>query len=256
MNPGRRALSAFVIPLVLLAFVATPAPGLAAQDRTSTEGEAPSATDGAARSAAHGAAHNAPRIALQAGHWRAGEVPDELSRLRTNGTRWGDVMEWHVTLEIAERTATLLREQGYTVEILPATVPPGYRADLFISIHADGFHSSSASGFSVASPRRDRSGGRAAEFAGVLNRTYLQATQLRQRLPTWRMQRYYAFNTRRYRHAIDPATPGVIIETGFLTNPGDREIIVDAPERSARGIAAAVRDWLPMPVVAQGDRER
>lgn len=198
-----------------------------------------------------------PRVALQAGHWQSTEVPRELSRIRNGGTRWGDVLEWHVTLDIAERTATLLRSQGYVVDILPATIPPAYRADLFISIHADGFHSTSATGFSVASPRRDRSGGRAAEFAQVLNRSYLEATQLRQRVPTWRMQRYYAFNTRRYRHTIHPSTPGVIIETGFLTNAGDRDIIVNAPDRSARGIATAVQEFLPFPVVvAQDERER
>jgi N-acetylmuramoyl-L-alanine amidase len=35
-------------------------------------------------------------------------------------------------------------------------------------------------------------------------------------------------------------TIGVIIETGFLTSAKDRGIIVDDPERSARGIVEAV----------------
>jgi N-acetylmuramoyl-L-alanine amidase len=39
----------------------------------------------------------------------------------------------------------------------------------------------------------------------------------------------------------------VIIETGFLTSPKDRAIIVDAPERSAEGIAAAVLRYLEIP---------
>ena len=54
------------------------------------------------------------------------------------------------------------------------------------------------------------------------------------------MQNYYAFNFERYVHALHPMTIAVILETGFLTNARDRTIIVDDPERSARGIVAAV----------------
>ncbi len=205
----------------------------------------------AAQPAAPGAAPaaEAPRIAIQAGHWRAHEAPDELARIRSNGTLGGGKHEWEVTLEIARRTAALLEARGYVVEILPATVPPRHRADLFIAIHADGFHSPSASGFSVAAPRRDATG-RAQAFADVLVEHYRDATGLRARIPTRTMQGYYAFNTRRYTHAIDPRTPGVIIEAGFLTSPRDQEILIRAPERSARGIAAAVEQFLPFPVVA------
>jgi hypothetical protein len=64
------------------------------------------------------------------------------------------------------------------------------------------------------------------------------------------MQNYYAFNARRYRHALDPSTVGVILETGFLTSPADRRIIVSDPDRSVRGIVAAVTQFHPVtPVV-------
>jgi N-acetylmuramoyl-L-alanine amidase len=203
----------------------------------------------AAQPAASGVSPEAPRIAIQAGHWLAAEAPDELARIRSNGTRGGGKHEWEVTLEIARRTAALLEARGYAVEILPATVPPRYRADLFIAIHADGFHAPSASGFSVAAPRRDATG-RAQAFADILAEHYHEATGLRARLPTRTMQGYYAFNTRRYTHSIDPRTPGVILEAGFLTSPRDQEILIRAPERSARGIAAAVERFLPFPLVA------
>ncbi len=192
------------------------------------------------------------RIGLQAGHWRSIEAPDELARIRSNGTRGGGKEEWEVTLDIAERAAELLRARGYEVEILPATVPPGYRADLFIAIHADGFHSPAASGFSVAPPRRDATG-RAGAFAEVLAGSYREATELRHRVATRRMQGYYAFNSRRYHHALDPSTVGVIIETGFLTSPVDREILLNAPDRSARGIADAVERFLPVSAVVAND---
>lgn len=184
------------------------------------------------------------RIALQAGHWRAREAPDEQAGLRSNGTRGGGKHEWEVNLEIARRTATLLEGSGLEVEILPTTVPPGYWADLFISIHADGHPSPATSGFRAAAPRRDPTG-RAHDFVAVLERSYREATGL-PRYPTItrRMTGYYAFNWRRYTHAVHPMTTGVILETGFLSSPRDRAIIVNDPERAARGIAAAVREYV------------
>jgi N-acetylmuramoyl-L-alanine amidase len=180
------------------------------------------------------------RIALQAGHWRADEAPAELFGLRDNGTSAVGLPEWQVNLDIAERAAELLTDMGYLVDVLPAVVPPSYRAHLFISIHADGSGDPRASGFRVAAPRNDRTG-HATGAARLLEQSYADATGIK-RLPTVtrRMQNYYAFNFQRYVHALHPLTIGVILETGFLTSAADREIIVDAPERAARGIAAAV----------------
>lgn len=184
------------------------------------------------------------RVALQAGHWKAREAPEEQARLRTNGTRGGGKAEWEVNLAIAQRTARLLEAAGYEVEILPTTIPPSYWADLFVSIHADGNPSPSVSGYRAAAPRRDRTG-RAHEFAAQLTQSYAEATGLRL-YPTLtrRMTSYYAFNSRRYEHALHPMTVGVILETGFLTSPHDRRIIVNAPERAAQGIADAIIRFL------------
>lgn len=183
------------------------------------------------------------KIALQAGHWRSNEAPAELSGIRGNGTRWGSLPEWEANLAIAQRASALLEELGYEVEILPAVVPPDYRAHLFISIHADGSNDAGASGFRVAAPRQDATG-RASDFVELLERSYGEETNLRL-LPavTHRMQRYYAFNYRRYEHALHPMTIGVILETGFMTSPGDRTVIVDDPERAARGIVEAVKAY-------------
>jgi N-acetylmuramoyl-L-alanine amidase len=180
------------------------------------------------------------RIALQAGHWKANEAPPELSGLRDNGTAIQGRAEWQVNLEIAERAKAQLEGLGYTVDILPAVVPPSYRAHLFISIHADGSGDPRASGFRVAAPRNDRTG-RAAAAAHLLEQSYGEATGIK-RLPTVtrRMQNYYAFNFQRYVHALHPMTIAVILETGFLTSASDRTIIVDDPDRAAQGIVAAV----------------
>ncbi|MCE2422201.1 MAG: N-acetylmuramoyl-L-alanine amidase [Gemmatimonadetes bacterium] len=189
----------------------------------------------------------AVRIALQVGHWRAAEAPPELAGIRSNGALWQGIHEWEFNMAIAREAAVLLRAEGYVVELLPATVQPGYRADLFIAIHADASADLSVEGFRVAAPRRDATR-QAATFARVLSEHYGEATGVRQ-FPTVtrRMRNYYAFNHRRYRHALHPMTPAVIIETGFLTNAGDREIIVKQPELAARGIANAVMAYPPTP---------
>jgi N-acetylmuramoyl-L-alanine amidase len=194
------------------------------------------------------------KIALQAGHWRADEAPRELWGLRGNGTRWEQMAEWQANLEIARQAGAMLEELGYEVDILPAVVPPGYRAHLFISIHSDGSGDPNASGYRVAAPSRDATG-RALGIAQLLEESYGKATGLR-RIPTVtrRMRNYYAFNFRRYEHALHPMTIGVIIETGFLTSAQDRGVIVSDPARAARGIVEAVSAFpvTPPPAVAAG----
>jgi N-acetylmuramoyl-L-alanine amidase len=187
------------------------------------------------------------RIGLQAGHWKAGEAPPELSGLRDNGTRWNGKYEWETNVEIAQHAGALLEELGYEVDLLPAVVPPSYRAHLFISIHADGSADPKASGYRIAAPRRDATG-RAGGFVELLRKSYGEETGL-PLIPTvtHRMQNYYAFNFRRYEHALHPMTIGVILETGFLTSAGDRRVIVDDPERAARGIVAAVKAFEETP---------
>ena len=180
------------------------------------------------------------RIALQAGHWRANEAPRELRGLRNNGTRWRGTAEWEVNLEIVRRAGTMLEGMGYEVDILPAVVPPSYRAHLFISIHADGSNDPNASGYRVAAPRRDATG-RASQVAALLEQSYGETTGIKL-LPaaTRRMRNYYAFNFRRYEHALHPMTIAVILETGFLTSQDDRQVLMNHPERAARGIVDAV----------------
>ena len=87
-----------------------------------------------------------------------------------------------MTLDIARSAGSMLEEMGYEVDILPAVVPPSYRAHLFISIHADGSGDPNASGYRVAAPSRDATG-RAAQVVDLLQESYGEATGLR-RLPT------------------------------------------------------------------------
>lgn len=186
------------------------------------------------------------RVGLQAGHWKSAELPDELSRIRENGqgTSNGVIMEWEVNLRIAQEAARFLEAEGVVVDILPATVPEDYIADAFVAIHADGSESFGNSGFKVAAPSRDITG-KAVTLAKTIEDEY--AAQINMPIDpniTRNMTSYYAFNWRRYKHAVHPMTPSMILETGFLTNPGDAYMLINRPEVPAKALADGLVKFL------------
>jgi N-acetylmuramoyl-L-alanine amidase len=183
------------------------------------------------------------RIGIQAGHWKSAELPEELQSLRTRtGTQGGGTTEWELNLEVAEQIKPLLEAEGMIVDLLPATIPPGYWADLFIALRADGSTDPRANGFKIAGPWRDRTG-KSAGYVPVFEAIYASSTKLAHDAEnvTANMRGYYAFNGRRYRHAIHPMTPALIIEMGFLTNPGDARYLTRNQAVIARAIADGVR---------------
>lgn len=92
-------------------------------------------------------------VAIQAGHWDAAELPDELERLRTStGASSHGVREVDVNLAVARALKALIEARGWQAILLPATIPPGLRADAFIAIHADWGASPSIRGWKVAPP--------------------------------------------------------------------------------------------------------
>jgi len=218
-----------------------------------------------------------PRVGLQVGHWKTKELPDELERIRERGggSNGGGKAEWEVNLAIVEKTASLLRNRGIIVDILPATVPEAYWADAFVAVHADGNTNPSASGFKVASGyacsfgsrlgRRFQhegqesfssqwasrmhgvcpEGNEANKLVELLEVEYQKATGLDvDRNVSHNMRGYYAFNWQRYEHAVHPMTAAVILETGFLTSPHDRDILINNPGKAAAGIANATLEFL------------
>lgn len=186
-----------------------------------------------------------PKVGLQVGHWKNEELPDELSRLIGNtGTSGGGYTEVEVNLEIALIVAKHLEAEGIHVDILPATVPVDYWADVFVAIHADGSTDRSASGFKVAAPRRDFTG-KTQSLVTFLELAYEPATLLKKDPNITRnMRGYYAFSWWRYDHAVHPMTTAAIVETGFLTNAADRRIIADKPEVPAKAIAEGILNYL------------
>jgi hypothetical protein len=185
-------------------------------------------------------------VAIQAGHWKSNELPDEHARLRTStGAYGGGRSESQVTLDIAQRAARILRGKGLTVEVLPATVPTGYAADLFISLHADGASSSAARGYKVSTRWRSDVAALDAVLVQALEDGYGKTTRMPQNGSVTRAMRgYYAYSTYRgeeYRIGAD--TPAAILEMGFMTSAADRAVMFNNPDLVARGVVAGIDNY-------------
>lgn len=225
----------------------TPAPGLAPTDTlpplpTGTPALSPAPTDEPTPTARP--AGVALRVGIQAGHWLSNELPDELARLRSSsGANAAGYAEAQVNLDIARRVVALLESDGVVVDLLPATVPPAYDADVFVALHADGSSNGGARGFKLATPWRTSPASQ--HLLDALTAEYAAATGLPQdNAVTFNMRGYYAFSYRRHRHAIAKTTPAVIVEMGFLTSAADRTLLIGQPDTIAVGIANGIVRYL------------
>jgi len=185
------------------------------------------------------------RVGIQVGHWQREDAPDELAALRFNsGANVPGYSEADTMYDIGILIQEYLAAVNIDVDLLPVKIPVDYQADAFISLHADGSNDASIRGFKTAISRTDFSG-RSGLLKNTLDSVYAEATGLPEDYSvTRRMTGYYAFNWRRYDHAVHPQTPAVILETGFLTNTSDRRLLTESPERVARAIADAVIEFL------------
>lgn len=189
-------------------------------------------------------ANNPPLIAIQAGHWRTNEQPDEFARLRNStGSVAGGVREVDLNVDIAHRIAEYLRSWGNEAYVLPATVPPSYRADAFVALHSDGHPNKNARGFKVATYYRDW------VASNVLVNEIIDEYGKQTGLPQdWRitdnMRGYYAFNSGLYEYTIAEDTPGAIVEMGFLSNDQDRKFMIENRDLVARSIALGIARFL------------
>jgi hypothetical protein len=187
------------------------------------------------------------RVGLQAGHYRFDEAPPELLSLRRNpGAPGGGRVEWQVTIDLAERAAELLRASGVEVDVLPTTIPIRYRAHAFLAIHVDGDETGRLRGYKIARPNFSSIPETDDAFAQTVYEEYGRATALpdNSEYITGRMRNYYAFNARRYQHAVAPGVPQAILETGFMSNAADRDFLFNRPDVAAQGIADALLRFL------------
>ncbi len=185
------------------------------------------------------------RIGLQVGHLGAAEQPDELASLRTStGGHWDGVDEVSVNLAVVEALAERLTVLGFEVDVLTATVPPAYRADALISVHADANPDTERRGYKSAHMRPARN---ALEplLKLAIDRSVFLATELPDddRNVSGNMLQYYAFNHRRFTHAAAARTPALLVELGYLSNEQDMELLRD-PDLFAGAIARGIVDFL------------
>jgi hypothetical protein len=185
------------------------------------------------------------RVGVQVGHWHTEQLPAELFRLAgSTGVIYGPYREVELNLQIATRVVAQLRQAGVEAELLPATVPAGYRADAFVAIHADGANRPGARGWKLAAAWRSSDASRA--LAAAVASTYAAFTGLPEDRygTTYNMRGYYAFSPNRFRHALSLGTPAIILETGFLTSREDREVLLKNTAGVARGISAGIIRFL------------
>jgi len=185
-------------------------------------------------------------VAIQVGHWKENELPDVLARLRgSTGTSGGGRTEVSLNLDIAQRVAALLRAEGRTVEILPATIPTGYEADLFIALHADGNSSGAARGYKVSTRWTSAVAALDASLVQSLDSAYGTVTGMPHDSSITRAMRgYYAYSTYRGEsYRLGGTTPAAIIEMGFMSNAADRAVMFNRPNVVAAGIVAGVERY-------------
>lgn len=189
------------------------------------------------------------RVGLQIGHLRVEELPDDQERLRgQTGGAGGGYREVDVNQAIVLRVAALLTARGVTVDILPAAVPAGYRADAFVAIHCDANSDSGLRGYKLARYRDSLIPARDDALIETLSATYAAATGLpRDPNVSRNMTGYYAYNARRYTTIVDRQTPAVIFELGFLTHPLDRAILVTRQDQIAGALADGIVRFLTLP---------
>ena len=160
-----------------------------------------------------------------------------------SGAVCGDgLTEAQVNYDIALRVASLLRADGYTVDVLDEfdSRLKGYQARLLLSIHADSctYINDLATGFKVARVLDSKTPEEDDRLVACITSRYKESTGLRfhANTVTRDMTQYHSF------YEIDPQTPAAIIETGFLYL--DRQILTHKPESVAQGIYGGIQCFL------------
>jgi len=166
------------------------------------------------------------KVGIVAGHWQSdsGAVCDD------------GLEEVTINLDVASRVVAILQYEGYDAQLLPeyADELDGYKADAFVSIHADSCNVPGATGFKVARVAASAIPGTEDRLVSCLIKEYGQTTGLpfHKNSITYDMTAYHAFGE------IDPQTPAAIIELGFMG--ADRKLLTEHSYEVARGVARGI----------------
>ena len=205
-------------------------PGVASPTRTRMPTRTPRPTRTPKANPVPTAAPRPWRVGVVAGHWKSdsGAVcPDGLQEVSIN-------------LDVAARVVAILQNAGVDAELLPefAKELNGYKADAFLSIHADSCEAPGVSGFKVARVTGSAIPETEDRLVSCLIREYGDATGLpfHANTITFDMRGYHAFNE------IDPQTPGAIIELGFMD--ADRRLLTENSDQLAHAVARGIACFL------------
>jgi len=150
--------------------------------------------------------------------------------------------EAQVNFDAATRVASILRAQGYTVDVLDEfdTRLKGYRARALLSIHADSCADINelATGYKVARTYMSAIPDEEDKLVACVSERYKAATGLRfhRNTVTHDMLQYHAFRK------VDVSTPSAIIELGFLNL--DRELLTRKKDTVAKGVSEGLLCYL------------
>jgi len=166
-----------------------------------------------------------PRIGIVVGHWGDNNDPGAVCP--------DGLTELEINQKISGLIQHSLNNEGFDIELLKEFDPRlnGYQALALVSIHADSctYINAQATGFKVAAALNTPRPEKTSRLTACLRNRYALATGMSLHPGiTPDMSSYHAFNE------INPETPAVIIETGFMNL--DRQILTQQPELVATGI--------------------
>lgn len=184
------------------------------------------------------------KVGLQVGHWKVKEHPEIKALHKRTGGAANGVTEVDINKAVAEIVKRQLEHHNITVDLLPATISPNYKADVFLSLHADGVSDPRRRGYKSAyfEPLRN-------DFDKLLQKHLDEAFLASSYLPhdnknvSSDMYEYYAFNYNKFLHSIAPDTAGLIVEMGYISNAKDVIFLKDL-KRPASAITKGVISYL------------
>lgn len=168
----------------------------------------------------------ARRVLIQAGHVSPREPGFEA------GT--GTAGEQALVSAVQSALGKLLAADGrFDVTLCPGNIPDGWTGDLFLSLHADGAANPAASGFSFGYPPDSTVGEKLADTFAAIYEKIPGAPRRRIDNYTSDLDGYYG-----WRRTNAPAK--LLIEHGFLTNPGERVWLTENVAAIARAHYTAI----------------
>lgn len=170
-----------------------------------------------------------PHIGLVIGHWGDDNDPGAVCQ--------DGLTEFQVNQNVATLVQQYLNAEGFDVDLLKEFDPRlnGYQALALISIHADSciYINDQATGFKVAASLNTPRPEKTARLTACIRTRYAEVTKMGvHNSVTPDMSSYHAFGE------INPETPAVIIETGFLNL--DRVMLTQNTDLVARGITNGI----------------